>query len=400
MRRTLTLAALFVAAAAGAAAGPLTVHCERGQSLNAALAKLAALNEIVPITVNVTGTCTEYVKIRGFQGLTLRGLSGATIVQPGVPPAAGLLDGVLTIEASRSVTIDGVEIYAPSSSAFGIFIRSGSDDVRLRNVTVEGGSAGILIAEHSQVSLARVTARDPVGWTTLGIYDMSDVHVEDCVFEHSTGEGWHDGIDVGKALLTLHGTTIRNMQEGIVTRMGGIVDVSDFNGYSPLGGSVDVVIENPAGTNFHGLLVGEGGTVTLSFAKLRITNAGQSWGGDTGGVLVQDRGVLSAGPYLEVSGSQGQGVVIRDKSHAILGGSRVSGSWHNGLVVVNDSSVAVGLPDSPATEISGSAAYPGGSAAKDVFCDSRSLITGGSNLSASTVQCDNLMMEGSVEFPW
>ena len=82
----------------------LTVHCERGQSFNGALAKLAALNEIVPVTVNVTGTCTEYVQIREFQGLALKGLSGATIVQPAEPPGTSAFTGVLTIEAfSRSV---------------------------------------------------------------------------------------------------------------------------------------------------------------------------------------------------------------------------------------------------------------------------------------------------------
>ena len=51
---------------------------------------------------------------------------------------------------------------------------------------------------------------------------------------------------------------------------------SDFNGYFPLGGSTDVVIENSAGTNSNGLVVTDGATVALSGAKLRITNAGHA----------------------------------------------------------------------------------------------------------------------------
>jgi hypothetical protein len=77
---------------------------------------------------------------------------------------------------------------------------------------------------------------------------------------------------------------------------------------------------------------------------------------------------------------------------------------HNGLVVLNDSRVAIavdpGDPDTVPTEISGSAAYPV-SGGHDVFCDSRSLITGGGNVSnATSIQCPNMLPGASEPVPW
>jgi hypothetical protein len=68
-----------------------------------------------------------------------------------------------------------------------IGIGRSSIDVQLRNLTIDGLSAfGILVFESSQASLARITARDP-GYATVGVVDISDVHIESCLFENSTG---------------------------------------------------------------------------------------------------------------------------------------------------------------------------------------------------------------------
>jgi hypothetical protein len=163
-----------------------------------------------------------------------------------VDPGNGLLTHVLFIEASRSITIDGFAIHSRASALGGIGIGGNSLDVRLRNLTVDGaGVFGIIVIESSQVSLARVTARDP-GYATVGVYDVSDVHIEDCLFEHSTGVAWHAGLGVGSGHVTMHGTTIRNMQVGMDIGASGSGDIVDYNTYYPLGGNTDVVIESLA----------------------------------------------------------------------------------------------------------------------------------------------------------
>jgi hypothetical protein len=397
MKRNCILLMIFALATLGANAQTVTgssvmaasvvVNCNQGQSLNTTLSRLEKHS---PVTVLVNGTCTEYVQIVGFEGLTLKGLSGATLQQPNTDPTNGLLIQVLSVAASRSVTIDGFAVHSRASALDGIGIGQNSIDVRLRNLTVDGpGAFGIFVYEGSQVSLAHVTARDP-GFATVAVLDVSDVHIESSLFENSTGAPFHEGLFVSTGHLTMQTTTIRNMQVGIGITDGGIVDIQGFNTYFPLSLPTDVVIDNPAGTNSNGVAVGSGSVLNLGDTKLRITNAGQPWGGNTGGVFVSDGGTLSAGANLIVSGSQGQGVLVSNNSHASLAGSSITGSAHGGLVVANLSSVAVGA--GPLTQITGNGT--------DLFCDSRSLIAGGANVAnATTVQCPNLLPGDTVPLP-
>jgi hypothetical protein len=349
-------------------------------------------NKEAPATVLVKGTCTEYVRISGFDGLTLRGSPGATLLQPSTDPGDGLAIHTLLIEASRSITIDGFAIHSGSSALAGIGIGRNSLDVRLRNLRIDGpGVFGIIIFESSQVSLARVTARDP-GYAAVGAYDVSDVHVEDCLFEDSTGDPWHAGLDIGSGHVTMQRTTVRNMQVGIAITGGGSVDITTFNTYYALRSPSDVVIESPTGTNFYGVSVGSGSLLNLGNAKLRITNPGQSWCGNTAGVLVSDGGTLNAGANLVVSGSQCYGVFVGNNSHASMAGSRITGSAYVGLAVVNLSTTAVGSSN-PSTEVSGNGRA-------DLFCDSKSVISGAANIvNATNVQCANLLAGDTEPLP-
>jgi hypothetical protein len=76
---------VLVASVAVAEASTLevTVDCNNGQSLNRTLSQL---NKQIPTTVIVLGTCTEYVTLDGFEGLALKGQSGAAIQQPATNP--------------------------------------------------------------------------------------------------------------------------------------------------------------------------------------------------------------------------------------------------------------------------------------------------------------------------
>jgi len=368
-------------------ADPVVVNCDEGQSLNNILSRL---EKRFQVTVLVSGTCTEYVQINGFERLTLKGLPGATLQQPSTDPTNGLLVQVISIAASRSVTIDGFAVHSRASALDDIGIGQNSIDVRLRNLTVDGaGAFGIFVFEGSQVSLARVTTRD-LGFAVAAL-DLSDVHIESCLFENSTGALFHEGLFVGTGHVTIQNSTIRNMQVGIDIGNTGIVDIQSFNTYFPVSTPHDVVIENPAGTNSYGASVHGGSSLNLGDTKLRITNPGQPGGGNTGGVYVSDGSTLTAGANLVISGSQGQGVFVSNNSHASLAGSSITGSGHGGLVVANLSSVAV-MGSNPLTQISGNGT--------DLFCDSRSLITGGANIAnAATVQCGNLLAGDTVPLP-
>jgi hypothetical protein len=369
-------------------ADPVVVNCDQGQSLNSTLSRL---NKHYPATVLVKGTCTEFVQINGFEGLTLKGLPGATLQQPSTNPGNGLIIHVLLIEASRSIMIDGFAIHSGASALGDIGIGRNSIDVQLRNLTVDGASVfGIFVFESSQVSLAHVTARNP-GFATVGVVDISDVHIESCLFENSTGAPWHAGLSVGSGHVTMQNTTIRNMQVGIDIGAMGSIDIQSFNSYFPVSTPNDVVIESPTGTNFYGVSVRDGSLLHLGDTKLRITNPGQPWGGNTAGVFVSDGGRLSAGANLVISGSQGHGVFVSNNSHASLAGSSITGSAHGGLVAANLSTISVAASN-PLTLVGGNKT--------DLFCDSKSVITGSANLAGvPSVSCGNLLTGDTEPLP-
>jgi hypothetical protein len=360
---------------------PVTVNCNSGQSLNQTLSRLSKL---VPATVSVSGTCTEFVQVIGFENLTLNGLPGATLVQPSTG-ADNLATEVLFIGASRSVTVSGFTIQANTSTVSAVGIGHGSNDIRLLNLNTQGE---IVVFEHSQALLSHVVGQD-VGFTPLAIFDLSDVHIEHCVFENSSGDYLYAGIDVGASHVTMYDTTIRNAQLGISAGQGSIFDLEDSNTYTPYGGPSDVVIDGSADTNFNlwGVSLNSGSSLNVGNARLLINRVGRPWGGMTGGILVSDGSTLNVpnANTLTINGSQGQGIVVENNSHATLTGATVTGSGHGGLVLTNLSSLDVspGSASPVLTNISGNGL--------DLFCDSGSAITGSLNLSGvTTSQCANV----------
>lgn len=365
---------------------PVSVDCNSGQSLNLALSKL---DKQTAYTVSVTGTCTEYVQVIGFANLTLKAVPGAMLLQPS-GGGGSLFNSLLLIESSRSVTVQGFTIQADTITVPAVGIGHGSTDIRLRHLTVIGGTEGILVFENSQVSVAYVTGQDP-GYTPLGIYDSSDVHVERSLFEDSTGALWHVGTDVGASHLTIYGTTFRNMQVGINANSS-VIDVATFDTYYAFGGPTDVTVESPAGTNYNGVFVNSGGSLNVSSAKLVINKPSQSYGGTTAGVFVSDRSNLYApNGTLFITGSHGQGIIVLNNSHATIGAATVTGSSHGGLVAANLSSIDVAA-SSALSSIGGNSV--------DLFCDSGSMITGGANIAGvPTAQCTNLVSAETVALP-
>ena len=392
MKRTslVVLSLLFLvtyAAVASPSTPAVGVNCNSGQSLNSAISKL---DKNTPVTVNVVGTCTEYVQVVGFSNLTIKGQKGSKLLQPS-SSAGDLFSTLLMIESSKSVTVDGLNIQADTTTVPAVGIGHGSTDIRLRNMTIVGGIFGIMVFESSQVSIAYVTAQDP-GFATLGIYDLSDVHLEHSSFSNSSGALWHVGVALGASHVTMYSTTITNMQQGISGGGGSIVDIVNYNTYYNTGGSTDVTINNPAGTNYNGVVIDTGGSLNVNSAKLVINKAGQTWGGTTGGVLISDGAALYAvSGFLVIAGSNGQGIVAMNNAHATLLGTTVSMGAHGGLVAANVSSIDVA---------NGSSLSVVGGNSVDLFCDTGSTITGTANLSgAPTSQCANLLAGDTVVLP-
>jgi hypothetical protein len=366
---------------ASAASAPVSVDCNSGQSLSATLAKL---NKQIPNTVIVQGTCTEFVTVDGFEGLTLTGRSGMVLQQPATNPQSNAY--VLSITGSRGITVSGITVQSLPTIFSGIGIGKGSNEVLLQNVNVDG-SWGVVIYEESQVWLVQVNVTISSGYAAIAAFDKSDVHIVGGLLQRPSDGGFYAGVTVGSGHITVQGLTIRDMQQGINIGQSGSVDLVDFvNTASP-----DVTIDNPAGTNFNGASVSDGSSLNLQSARLIIRSAGQTYGGTSGAVFVTNGSTLDAGSNLVVSNSHGQGLIVTNDSHATLAGSIITGSLHGGLVAANLSTIDV-QPGSSLTLVSGNA--------PDLFCDSNSFVTGTANLTGvPTANCVNLLSGNTVPLP-
>ena len=364
MKRTVSgvsilfLALTCVVSAQQPASTAITVDCNKGQSLNQTLAKL---NRTTAYTVSVNGTCTEFVQVVGFHNLVLKGLPGATLVQPSTG-GGNLFNATLYIQSSQSVQVEGFAVQGNTDPLPNIGIGHGSSDIRLRSLNISGGSGGIIVFENSQASVAYVQVQD-TGYSTLAIYDSSDVHVEHCLFVNTASDGWHQGISLGASHVTMYATTIRNMQQAIGAGDNSIVDLTVYNTYYAASGNTDVVIDSSAGLTFSGVNM-VGGSLNI-FSKLVINKSGQSWGGGTAGInLDEGANMLANSGLLSITGSLGQGIVAMNNSHATLFGATITHGTHAGLVAINNSSIDLSINNTPLSTIGGNAV--------DLFCDSDS----------------------------
>ena len=206
------------------------------------------------------------------------------------------------------------------------------------------------------------------------------MHISDGLLQRPADSEFHAGLLVSSGHATMQGMTIRDMQQSINVNDSGSVDLVNFDSTAA---GIDVLIDNPAGTNLNAAIVTDSSSLNLESAKLRISNAGQPYGGDSGAVFVTKGSTLNAGSNLVVSASQGQGVIVSNGSHAEMAGSTITGSKHGGLVVVNLSTAGVDF-NNPLTIIGGNAT--------DLFCDAKSQIAGTLYITnAAVVQCNNLL---------
>jgi hypothetical protein len=268
----------------------------------------------------------------------------------------------------------------------GIGIGKGSSQVQLQNVSVTG-SWGIVVYEESQVWLVQVNVTINSGYAAVSAFDKSDVHIAGGLLQRPADGNFYAGLVVGSGHVTLQGMTIRDMQQSIDISDSGSVDLVDVDTTQP----VDVMIDNPSGTNTNGAIVTDGSSLNLGSARLRIRNAGQSWGGTSGAVFVTNNSTLNAGASLIITNSQGQGVIVTNNSHATLGGSSITGGQHGGLVAANLSTIDIQQ---------GSALTLVGGNRPDLFCDASSYVTGTANLSGvPTSGCANQLLSNYSSLP-
>ena len=352
MKRLVPLVVVGSLAVFSAEAATVNVNCDQGQKINTALAQLKRHG---PNTVNVRGTCTEWIDIRNFDQLTLKGRPGAVIAQPSTPrPTPNT--AILQVINSRDVVIRDLTVAGeggcPSPCLPLLIVNCG--ECRVEGSTVKGVT---LVAGANTLSFLRDVFQSNGSYAAFASYDNSHSNIGDCTLEPGNGSSWWGIQMAAGSVVHIGGTTIRGFGNGIGVSLG--ADLQVVGGVPGGGPDQTVIIEN---NWYRGIDVSGGSTAEINDVA-RIQNNGDGLGGRVG-VMVKE------GSYVGISS-----------------GARIVGTAGNGLAALSNSTVTVSGP----VEISGSQA-------QDVFCDPTAVINGGSNITGATkVTCPNL--NSATEYP-
>ncbi len=347
--------------------GAPKVDCSKGDSINGELAKLSKTD---PNVLTVKGSCAEDIVIDGFDDLTLVADPGASL-----NPASASSKSILLVNSSRRVVVDGFAINipapAPNSPATWVAEFNGSFGCVMKNLSVTGGG-GIRLQRTSYVSISDSTLHDVLIAIIVGNAcnaDIRGVTIDNTLTPAPRGQ---IGIAVFEGSTAFaEGVTISGFNQGVIT--GGtfaVLGPGFFDTTRP------VVIQG----NRTGIAVNSGGLASLS-GPITITGNGQLNNDISGGVVVNHGTLAVTGAFpqtglTQIDNNITQGVLIMNSgSGQITGPVSISHNGYNGVVAVTEGIVGfsgIGNPFTVPTVTQNTA--------RDIFCDSRSLVTGSNNV--------------------
>lgn len=346
-----------------AAHGASKVDCSKGDSLNAELAKLSKTG---PNVLTVSGTCAEDIVIEGFDDLTLAAAPGAAL-----QPASATSKSILLVNSSRRVVIDGfaITIPAPAPGAPFTWVAefNGSAGCVMKNLAVTGGG-GIRLQRSSYVNVLDSTLHDVSIGVIVGNACTSDIR--GVTIDNTQTPAFRGSVGIatfGGSTAFAEGVTVSGFNQGVLTSgQFATLGPGFFDTNRP------VVIQG----NRVGIAVNNGGFASLS-GPLSITGNGQLNNDLTGGVVVNNGSLALTAPSALIGTSQvdnnvTQGILVMAGGTAQINGAvSISNNGYNGVVAVNGGVAGFAGGGSPPSFPTVTQNF-----ARDLFCDSRSLLTG------------------------
>ena len=363
------------------------VDCSKGDSINGELAKLSRSG---PNVLTVSGTCAEDIVIDGFDDLTLVAAPGAAL-----HPASASSKTILLVNSSRRVVVDGfaINIPAPPPATPVTWVAefNGSVGCVMKNLAVTGGG-GIRVQRSSYVSLSDSTLHDVTIGMTVGnacTGDIRGVTIDNTLTPAPRGQ---IGIAVfAGSTAFAEGVTISGFNQGAFANgTFAVLGPGFFDTTRP------VVIQG----NRTGIAVNNGGFASLS-GPITITGNGQLNNDLSGGIVVNNGTLAITGPLpqagvSEIKNNVTQGVLVMNNGTGqITGPVSVSQNGYNGVVAVNGGIAGFSGIGNPI-------AFPTvtQNVARDIFCDSRSLVTGSNNVTgAAQRECANQLPGAAPPIP-
>jgi len=330
-------------------------------------AALAAIGQIGPSTITVTGTCQENVSLNNARSITIiSGPSGAAVVGP-------LDTDTFDISLSQDITLWSLDISGTFST------------------NANGGGAGVSITEASDVHILGCNIHDNQA-AGVNADTGSIVFLRQTTIQNNTPG---DGLDVlDNSTARVINTKILNNGDPVAGTAGVFLS---RNSVVVFGGQTNLVQNNAnvgiQARNLSNVVLGGGGTTIQGHlthgilieegSHLQVNSPGdliQGNGGacpldpTCGGILVEADSTVDL-PAGNVSGNQGSGISVQQGSNARLSGATVSNNSGDGVHI---QWLSIG------NFLSGNTITGNGGAS--IFCAGRSFALG--NLSTfSSVRC-------------
>jgi hypothetical protein len=339
------------------------VDCSQGQTISAAVARLAAPARFPPAPqlIRVSGACQESVVIEGFDRLTIQGQGGATLTTP----ATASDSAAIKVVSSRSVAIEDLSIDAAGAFA-GVLIRR-CQDCAVRRTAISNGSVSIYIEQPGFTAVSNL-ASSAASVGGVWVRDNASAELSGAVIQ-GTGGGWLGVWAYDSANLTLVATTVRGFFGGIGANSNasilgaGLLDVA---------GDRTIRIEN---NGYAGVWVTGRSRVSLGSSDVAVVISNNT----TMGVVAMDASVSLDGD-VQISGHAVSGLYADQHATFVVRNTQISASgtslWASLMSLVNVTG--------PVT-VSGSTT--------DIRCDAFSLVSGAASISGtdpSRISCTNL----------
>ena len=263
----------------------VTVECSNPKAkVRTITAAPAPLNKTAENTVRVSGACSEWLLITGFENLTLLAEAGASISAPTTAPPEGYDPIVLFVTDAGNVSVKGFTINGRGIVDEPVVACARVRFCMLEKNTIQGGDIGFLGASNANPYLVENTIQDN---TNAGVYITREVSA------------------------SVYGGTIQRSGNGIIT------SGSTLTFYRGLSSGLPVVIQDNPGS---GVVASLNSTVTVNSGAGAI----RSYGGS--GIDLTQGSVATIRGSNEITGGASGAVVIGDLSLAdFQPGSTISG---------------------------------------------------------------------------
>lgn len=354
----LVLGACLSAFAAPVDAANVTVGCPGGSggtypSINAAL---AAIGQIGPHTITVTGTCAESVSL--FNARSIFIIAPA----PGAATIVGFQESdTFDIQQSQDITLQNLEIRGNAASSFGLGVNIFTNSqAKIISCNIhDNPDGGVSADSSSQVALNNTTLQNSSNGDGLDVTNDSTADMVATTIQNNAG--------FGIAVFNRSGIVIRR-QNLIQNNAGGVgiqaVDSSKIEIESGAPG-LSTTIQGH-GTN--GIQIGDQAMLRIQGGPHTIQGNGFACPTDPtcGGIFAIRNSTMRLG-RVNISGNQGSGIAMEQLADLGLDNSTVSNNSGDGIHIRR---ISVGQFGSIAPNtITGN----GGAS---VYCDTTSLVVG------------------------